>query len=95
MIEDEQTSRRTLLAIRAEAQDIDRIALHQKTAAQLACRSGNPEILGINVGDRLARGANQVMMRTGIRFDTQRAMMQAHFVKDSALDEYDGCSCRP
>src|ERR1700733_444460 len=82
-----QTLRQILLAIRAEAEHIDRVTLSEKPTRQLVLSGRDAELVGVDIGNRLAAGAHQVMMRPGIRFHAQRAVMQAHFTENAAVDK--------
>jgi len=71
----------------AGAQDIDAHAFGAKPLRQTSLKLDWAKCIGIDVEDRLANHAHQVMVRLEPRINPQRAMVRTYFAQHATLHE--------
>jgi len=74
-------------ALRAQPQNFNRISLHAEAAWQRLAQLNWFQIRVIDVDDRLAPGAHQMMMRAVVAINSKRPVVNADFTKDSRIEK--------
>ena len=78
-------------ALRAQPQNFNRIPLHAEAAWQRFAQLNWFQIRVVDVGDRLAPGAYQMMMRANVAINSKRTVVNADFTKDSRIEKCVDC----
>ncbi len=76
-----------LLASGTDPNHINSVTFHLKASWQSLQRGKKAKILLFNVGDGLAMGADHVVMKTVLHFNSKGTMMHADFSEHALLNE--------